>query len=93
MSYIELPENPEFNSQMRKLETTDPAAADLFNSLFKQLLENEVSIVNGTVNVGNADKLDGKDSTEFALKTELAERRNIVVSDTEPTDTTAIWIK
>ena len=71
MSYFELSENPEFNSQMRKLEKTDPAAADLFNTLFKQLLENEVSIVNGTVIVGNADKLDGNDSTVFALKTDL----------------------
>ena len=71
MSYFELSESPEFNSQMRKLETTDPAAAELFNALFKQLLENEVSIVNGTVMVGNADKLDGKDSTEFALVTDL----------------------
>lgn len=71
MSYFELSENPIFNSQMRKLEKTDPASADLFNLLFKQLLENEVSIVNGTVIVGNADKLDGNDSTVFALKTDL----------------------
>lgn len=34
--------NPMYNAVMRKLETTDPAHADLFNSLFGQLLNNDV---------------------------------------------------
>lgn len=71
MPNIEIPDNPEFNIQMRKLEETDPAAAELFNAMFLQLLENFASIINGTVKVGNADKLDGNDSTLFALKTDL----------------------
>lgn len=71
MPNIEIPDNPEFNIQMRKLEETDPAAAELFNVMFEQLLENFASIINGTVKVGNSDKLDGNDSTLFALKTDL----------------------
>lgn len=40
MANFELPENPGYNDAMRKLETTDPAHADVFNALYAQLLEN-----------------------------------------------------
>ena len=31
-----------FNDQLRMLETTDPAHADMFNALFGQLIQNDV---------------------------------------------------
>lgn len=39
-----IPDNPEFNLNMRQLERTDPAAAELFNALFLQLLKNDAAI-------------------------------------------------
>lgn len=39
-----IPDNPEFNLNMRQLERTDPAAAELFNTLFLQLLQNDAAI-------------------------------------------------
>lgn len=71
MSYFEIPENPEFNSQMKKLESTDPAHAELFNSMFEQLLINVVAIVLGTIQTGNAKLLDGNDSSFFAKTTDI----------------------
>lgn len=32
---------PSYNDEMRKLETTDPAHADVFNTLFQQLINND----------------------------------------------------
>lgn len=43
MEFI-IPDNPEFNLNMRQLERTDPAAAELFNMLFLQLLQNDAAI-------------------------------------------------
>lgn len=65
MANFEIPENPEFSTVMRRLETTDPAAADLFNTMFAQLLENDVAIVGGTTKVGNTQKLNGLTAEEF----------------------------
>lgn len=33
-----------FNDQLRMLETTDPVHADVFNALFAQLIQNDVSL-------------------------------------------------
>lgn len=33
-----------FNDQLRMLETTDPAHADMFNALFGQLIQNDVAL-------------------------------------------------
>lgn len=41
MSDFLIPDNPEYSVEMRKLEVTDPAHADLFNAMFAQLLEND----------------------------------------------------
>lgn len=41
MAKFQIPEEPSFSTLMRKLETTDPAHADLFNTMFQQLLEND----------------------------------------------------
>jgi len=41
MANFEIPETPEYNGKMRKLESTDAATAELFNGMFEQLLENE----------------------------------------------------
>lgn len=42
MANYEIPLNPEFTSQIRKFETTDPAHAALFNSAIEKLLTNDV---------------------------------------------------
>lgn len=41
MSSFLIPDDPEYSVEMRKLEVTDPAHADLFNAMFQQLLEND----------------------------------------------------
>lgn len=43
MSYFDV-SNATFNEQLRMLETTDPAHADVFNPIFSQLIENDVSL-------------------------------------------------
>lgn len=42
MAIFDVPVNPEFNEEMRMLETTDPAHASLFNGMFGQMIENDV---------------------------------------------------
>ena len=42
MANFEIPDTPEFNSEMRQLEETDPAYAPTFNALFSQLLVNDI---------------------------------------------------
>lgn len=44
MANFEIPSNPTFSTIMRRLESTDPAAAELFNTMFAQLLENDAFI-------------------------------------------------
>lgn len=41
MADFQLPEVPAYNNKMRKLQVDDPAHAELFNTLFAQLLEND----------------------------------------------------
>ncbi len=43
MSYFDV-SNATFNEQLRMLETTDPAHADVFNLILGQLIENDVSL-------------------------------------------------
>ena len=42
MANFNVPENPEFTKEIRRLETTDPGHADLFNTLVEKLFENEL---------------------------------------------------
>ena len=42
MANFNIPENTEFTDQVRKFETTDPAHADLFNTVTEALLHNDV---------------------------------------------------
>lgn len=42
MANFEIPLTPEFSSQVRKFETTDPAHAALFNSVIEILINNDV---------------------------------------------------
>ena len=56
MANFEIPDNPEFSTVMRRLETTDPAAAELFNAMFERLLNNDAAIIAGTIPVGDAEK-------------------------------------
>lgn len=39
-----IPEEPSLNTELRKLETTDKAHADTFNTLFAQLIENDAAL-------------------------------------------------
>lgn len=41
MANFNIPENPEYTSEVRKFETTDPAHADLFNAVTQVLLNND----------------------------------------------------
>ena len=41
MANYEIPETPEFSAEMRQLEPTDAATAELFNGMFSQLVEND----------------------------------------------------
>ncbi len=64
MANFEIPTNPNFSTIMRKLETTDPANAALFNALFAQLLENDEAFKVGTAQVGDAKLLSGLTPSE-----------------------------
>lgn len=44
MSNFPIPDNPEFTSELRKLETTDPVHADTFNNDLKVLIENDAAL-------------------------------------------------
>ena len=55
MANFSIPENPELNTEMRKLEETDPVHCDLFNGMFAQLLENDAAIGKGSIYVTSED--------------------------------------
>lgn len=56
MSYFDI-SSAYFNENMRMLETTDPAHADVFNSLFGQLIKNDVALKNAVGNfAGNKNE-------------------------------------
>lgn len=41
MAYYEIPDNPEYSTEIRKLENSDPASAEkVFNPLFQTLINN-----------------------------------------------------
>lgn len=42
MAYQDIPENPQFNSQIRKIETTDLVHADIMNEILSKMLESDV---------------------------------------------------
>ena len=42
MENFNIQENPELTEELRKLKTTDPAHADVFNTLFEKLLNNDI---------------------------------------------------
>lgn len=42
MDYQDIPESPQFNSQIRKIETMDLVHADIMNEFISKLLENDV---------------------------------------------------
>lgn len=54
MANFEIPENPEFKEELRMLESTDPAASELFNTMFLQILLNTVYLKNR--NIVESDK-------------------------------------
>ena len=41
MADFEIPEEPEYNRNIRRFETTDPAHADLFNAVAQTLINND----------------------------------------------------
>ena len=44
MANIEVPENPEFTEDIRKLETTDPGHANIFNAVFEPIINNVLHV-------------------------------------------------
>ena len=66
MANFEIPESPEFSATLRRLEKTDPAAAELFNNMFARLLENEAALLGNKTPIVNAHTLDGHESGDFA---------------------------
>lgn len=65
MANYHIAQNPEFRQTMRKLETDDPAHADLFNESFRILLENDNKIWNdmqgmAAITREEIDALDGQ---------------------------------
>lgn len=42
MAYQDIPENPQFNNQIRKIETTDLVHADIMNEILSKMLESDV---------------------------------------------------
>ena len=43
MSYFDI-SDAQFNPELRRLETTDPNHADVFNALYGQLIKNDVAL-------------------------------------------------
>ena len=71
MANYEIPTNPTYSEVMRKLETNDPATAELFNSMFQQMLNNFAAISKGKVAVGKAvaaEQLGGETATQWQTK-------------------------
>jgi len=60
MEIFNIPENPEYSDEIRKLETTDPGHADVFNSILQKLVGNDAFVKSLTENhiLGNGN-LDG----------------------------------
>lgn len=44
MANFEVPENPEFTEGIRKLETTDPGHANIFNAVFEPIINNVLHV-------------------------------------------------
>lgn len=44
MSYFDI-SGAVFNNQLRELETSDPVHADVFNAVFRQLINNDVALM------------------------------------------------
>ena len=44
MANFEVPENPEFTEDIRKLETTDPGHANIFNAVFEPIINNVLHV-------------------------------------------------
>ena len=75
MENFNIPEQPEFTEELRRLQTTDEAHADVFNALFEKLIQNDVflnNIVDKLVSKSNiihdteieeAEKIPGADVT------------------------------
>lgn len=53
MANFEIPENLEYIDEIRKLEETDPAHANLFNEIFQQLINNEKYLKNNKADTSN----------------------------------------
>ena len=49
MSYFDI-SGATFNEQLKALETSDPCHADVFNALFRQLINNDVALKEAVTN-------------------------------------------
>lgn len=75
MANFDIPEDASFNPTLRKLERADPADAVLFNTMFGQLLENEVYL-----------NMVAQKMAEL-----LAQKTKVEIGETEPEDGPVLW--
>ena len=81
MAIFDIPVAPEFNEELRKLESTDAATAALFNGMFGQMIENDVFL---------KKEIAKRTKTVFLSKAEYDKRlakyqedKNYIDTDTE----------
>ena len=84
MANFNIPENPEFNVGLRQLESSDPGHADLFNTIFARLLENEAALFGESNPIVNAKTVEGKSATEVGA----SGARNLIPYPYEKTTST-----
>ena len=79
MANFNIPDNPEYTDQIRKFETTDPAHADLFNSVAGKLVENDAFLKNA---VGEAIEKASDDLEELRqqLEEEIVEASSSIAA-------------
>ena len=85
MANFEIPDNPEFNEALRKLEASDPATADLFNSMFARLMENEAALRGNKTPIVNAKTLDGHGAVYFSKATHQHDAEEIGLGNVDNT--------
>lgn len=84
MANFEVPEKPEFNNQIRKLEESDPAHANLFNAIIEALLNNELFLkkVQDALVESLKEHLENETNPHKVTKEQVGVPENAVFTDT-----------
>lgn len=84
MANFEVPEEPEFNTQIRKLEESDPAHANLFNAIIESLLNNELFLkkVQDALVESLKEHLKNETNPHKVTKEQVGVPQNAVFTDT-----------